>query len=68
MNMTASQEEYLKTIYILNKGDGVRVTDIANILNVQKSSTNKALNNLKKEGLINYEKYQNITLTNNRRS
>lgn len=68
--MTASQEEYLNMIYILNKKSegGVRVTDIAKFLNVQKSSTNKALNNLKNEGLINYERYKNVTLTINRNS
>lgn len=65
--MTASQEEYLKAIYILENQneDGVRITDIAKFLDVKKSSTNRALNNLKNEELINYEKYKNVTLTKN---
>ena len=63
MQISASQEDYLNAIYILSSNGPVRITDIANLLKVQKSSTSKALNNLKNEKLINYEKYQNITLT-----
>ena len=32
-------------------------------MEVTKASTNNALNQLKEQGLINYEKYKNITLT-----
>ncbi len=63
MNITASKEQYLATIYTLNSYNGVRITDIANFLNVKKSSTNSALNYLKDEGLITYEKYKNVFLT-----
>ncbi len=64
MLLSASLEQYLNTIYRLDKENiGVRVTDISEDLQVKKSSTNKALNILKQEGLINYEKYKNITLT-----
>ena len=51
MQISASQEDYLNAIYILSSNGPVRITDIANLLKVQKSSTSKALNNL------------NITLT-----
>ena len=62
--MTDSLEEYLYTIYVLSENnDGVRVTDIANKMEVTKASTNSALNSLKEQGLINYEKYKNISLT-----
>lgn len=62
--MTDSLEEYLYTIYTLSKnGEGARVTDIANNMEVTKASTNNALNILKEQGLINYEKYKNITIT-----
>ena len=62
--MTDSLEEYLYSIYALSKeGEGARVTDIANKMEVTKASTNNALNQLKEQGLINYEKYKNITLT-----
>lgn len=64
MLLSSSLEQYLNTIYKLDKENaGVRVTDISESLEVKKSSTNKALNILKDEGLINYEKYKNITLT-----
>lgn len=64
MLLSSSLEQYLNTIYKLDKENvGVRVTDISDSLEVKKSSTNKALNILKEEGLINYEKYKNITLT-----
>ncbi len=64
--MTDSLEEYLYTIYILLKNKGIaRVTDIANQMEVTKASTNNALNILKSKDLINYEKYKDITITNN---
>ncbi len=50
---------------IVDRINGVRVTDIANKMEVTKASTNNALNLLKEQGLINYEKYKNITLTKN---
>lgn len=64
MKLTISSEDYLNTIYNLSQqASTVRITDIANTLNVQKPSVNTAINNLKKDGLINYEKYKEITLT-----
>ena len=62
--LSKSLEEYLKTIYILGKQEEkVRVTDIAESMNCSKASVNKAVNNLKDEGLINYEIYGKIELT-----
>lgn len=57
-------EEYLKTIYVLQvKTNEIRVTDIANQMNCSKPSVNKAINNLKEKGLLNYETYGKIELT-----
>ena len=54
--VSKSQEEYLKTMYILKKQTGnIRVTDIAEKMNCSKPGVNKALNNLKLNGLVNYE-------------
>ena len=40
-------EEYIKTMYILKQQNGnVRVTDIANSLQVSKASVNKAIKQL----------------------
>lgn len=64
MKLSSSQEEYLKTIYILEKNkEKVRVTDIADKLKITKPSVNKAINMLKDIGVINYQAYGNITLT-----
>ena len=65
MELSNSQEEYLKTIYILkNTKNEIRVTEIANKLNKTKASVNSAINSLKQIGLINYEPYGEIELTN----
>ena len=57
-------EEYLKTMYVLKKQNGkIRVTDIAQKMNCTKPSVNKAINQLKKENLLNYEAYGTIELT-----
>lgn len=64
MELSSSLQEYLKTIYILKttKND-VRVTDIAIKVGCSKPSVNKALKNLKELGLLNYESYGDIILT-----
>ena len=57
-------EEYVKNMYILKKQNGnIRVTDIANKMNCTKPSVNKAINNLKDNGIVNYESYGTIELT-----
>lgn len=62
--ISKSLEEYLKTMYILKKqNDNIRVTDIANKMQCTKPSVNKAINNLKDKGLLNYESYGQIELT-----
>ena len=64
VNLTNSQEEYLKVIYILkNTKKDIRVTDIAKKLDKSKASVNNAINVLKNDGLIEYEPYGQIKLT-----
>ena len=64
MKLTNSQEEYLKTIYLLSKNnEKVRVTDIAKKLKITKPSVNKGINNLKEIGILEYEAYGEIVLT-----
>ena len=64
MELSNSKEEYLKTMYILkNTKNEIKVTDIANRLNKTKASVNSAINNLKQEGLVLYEPYSQIQLT-----
>lgn len=62
--ITSSLEEYLKTIYVLKNTKGqIRVTDISKKMNCSKPSVNRALNCLKDEGLILYETYGDIVIT-----
>lgn len=64
MKLTNSQEEYLKTIYLLYKNNKkVRVTDIAEKLKITKPSVNKGINVLRQMELVNYKAYGNISLT-----
>ena len=62
--ISKASEEYLKTMYVLKKQNGnIRVTDIAKKMNCTKPSVNKAIYNLKNNGLLNYESYGTIELT-----
>lgn len=64
MELTKTQEEYLKTIYLLqDENKGVRVTDIASKLNKTKPTVNYTVTNLKEMGLVNYKTYGNVFLT-----
>ena len=64
MELTKSLEEYISTIYILEKTNKkIRVTDIATKMLITKPSVNRALKNLKEKGYVNFEPYTDITLT-----
>lgn len=64
MFLSEALEDYLNAIYKLSINENTtRVTDISNYLKVQKPSTNNALRVLKEEGLVHYEKYKNVSLT-----
>ncbi len=64
MKLTNSQEEYLKTIYILkNTTNEIKVTEIANKMNKSKASVNSAIKTLNTEGLLSYKPYGEIELT-----
>jgi DtxR family Mn-dependent transcriptional regulator len=65
MELTASQEDYLEAILGLIRQTGnARVRDIAKRLSVAKSSVTYALRGLADRGLVNYEPYQLVSLTN----
>lgn len=64
MNLTKSQEEYIKAIYILqNINKDVRVTDIAKKLNVSKPSVSRSIKGLDQQGAVSYKSYGSIVLT-----
>ncbi len=64
MEYSESTEMYLKEIYRLSiKGPEIRATDVANALRVSKSSVNRAVKKLSKEGLLNHATYGHIEIT-----
>lgn len=64
MMLTASLEDYLEEIYRLSLTNAdIRVSDIANCLNVSLPSVVKALHKLKEMKYIEYERYRKINLT-----
>ena len=68
MKVSKALEEYIKTMYILQKQKGIiRVTDIAQKLKKAKPSVNKAIKQLSTKGLATYEAYGKIELTQERR-
>lgn len=62
--ISSSLQDYLETILNLSMQEGpVRVTDIANELNIAKASVTNALSLLKEQGYIMHEKYGTVELT-----
>lgn len=62
--ITCSLEDYLEAIYFLQEiSKDVRVTDLAGKLNISKPSVNRAINNLKKQNLVEHENYGLLKLT-----
>lgn len=62
--MSPSQEDYLKTILIIQKQHGyVRSVDIAEFLSVTKPSVSRAVHLLETEGLILLDEHRHIKLT-----
>jgi DtxR family Mn-dependent transcriptional regulator len=57
-------EEYLETIYDLERKDGsAKTTAIAKCMKVAAASVTEALQSLRDKGLVRYEPYQGATLT-----
>ena len=62
--VTSSMEDYLEMIYRIHaRGEVVRIGELAVSLNVKPSSASKMVNNLKERGLVAFEKYSYIKLT-----
>ncbi len=62
--ISASLEDYLETIYeIIEEKQGVKAVEISRRLSVGKSSVTEALKNLADKGLVNYGRYDVISLT-----
>jgi DtxR family Mn-dependent transcriptional regulator len=67
--MTLSEENYLKTIYHLTGvSDGeVSTNAIAEMIETKASSVTDMLKKLAEKGLVNYKKYQGVSLTDSGR-
>ncbi len=62
--LTKSLEAYLLAIDSLSKvKDSIIVKDVAEYLNFGGATTSDAVKKLKEKGYVNYEPYENITLT-----
>ncbi len=62
--ISASLEDYLETIYeIIEEKQGVKAIEISRRLSVGRSSVTEALKNLAKKKLVNYGRYDVISLT-----
>ena len=62
--ITPSMEDYLEMIYRHHiSGEFIRISTLAKKLNVKNSSVSKMIINLRTQGLIEYEKYGNIVIT-----
>ena len=59
-----AEENYLKSIYLLAEKTGeVSVSGLSSLLNVSLPTVNSMVKSLKKQSLVNYEKYKPISLT-----
>ncbi|WP_258112274.1 transcriptional regulator MntR [Alicyclobacillus sp. SP_1] len=64
MSTTPSQEDYIETIWILIQDKGyARVTDIADRLGINNASVSKMIQKLDEDGLLVYERYRGLNLT-----
>lgn len=69
MKQNESKEMYLETIYLLEKeSQHAHTVQIAKRLNVSNPSVTKAMNLLKKQGLIEQERYGPVSLTDEGRA
>lgn len=65
-SITESMEDYLEMIFRISDGkEKIRIKDLASKLNVMPSSASKMVRRLHELGLVVFEKYGMITLTDN---
>ena len=63
-DVSSSVEDYLEAIYILSvEKDQFGTSDIASFLNVKLPSVTEMMEKLGERGLVDYQKYGNISLT-----
>ncbi|MEW6524194.1 MAG: iron dependent repressor, metal binding and dimerization domain protein [Bacillota bacterium] len=63
-SLTPSLEDYLEMLFRLAQKSGyTRLNDLATVLNVQPASASKMVQRLGQEGLLKYERYGTLELT-----
>jgi DtxR family Mn-dependent transcriptional regulator len=63
-SLTGPVEDYLKTIYEIGRGTvSVATNDIAQRLNIAPASVSGMVRRLAEQGLLSYERYRGVTLT-----
>lgn len=68
VTLSASMQDYLEAILELDKNEtSVRITDIANKLNIAKASVNQTVSKLKEMGLVRQQVYGPVELTDSGR-
>lgn len=64
IKLSSSLEDYLETIYnFLQKNEKIRAVDISRELNVSRASVTEALKKLDEMQLVNYGRYETLSLT-----
>lgn len=65
ITLTLSEEDYIKTIYHLGKGEdkSVSTNAIAEQMDTKPSSVTDMVKKLSDKGLVNYRKYKGVYLT-----
>lgn len=67
-DLSLTEEDYLKTIFQLSEknspSQGVSTNDIAKRISISAASVSDMVKKLSQKGLVNYVKYQGVTLTN----
>ncbi len=66
MNLTLTEEDYLKTIYHLTDDkstEGISTNDIARKIDISAASVSDMIKKLAHKGLISYVRYQGVNLT-----
>ncbi len=62
--ITRAMEDYLEAIYWLSKEKGsAKISDISQVIGVKLPSASEMMKRLKAEGLVKYEPYGEVTLT-----
>src|SRR5579859_6212814 len=63
LNLSPAQEDYLKSLYLLNEGRPVRTSALADRMGVSAASATDMLGKLAALGLVSHDRYRGASLT-----